>query len=193
MSQNIIKLRDRLNLETPDPSSADIQQLFPGFSLRFNYFLDLCELDEPIPPLGDGRGAFLSTLFECSRISVGHWLKNDMPPKTPTLRRIVTALLKHVKGDLHPFKVEAWLKYGDEAIRNPFVFHPSDRLSPLAHTLVNSISHEIGVSPASISIERTIKETLQYLHSLQLSSHSQLAPDQLAIVAQIIRNNVKNV
>lgn len=189
---NIIRLRDQLKIETKEPTSAEVQHLFPGFSKRFNDFLDLCELEEPIPPLGDGRVNFLVALFDTNRISVAQWLNKDMPPKTPTLRRIVTSLAKHVKGEHHPFKIEAWLKYGDEAVRNPFVFHPSDKLSPMAHTLIHNISHEIGISTADISLERTVKETLQYLHSLKLNSHSQLTLVQLNIVAQIIRNNTKN-
>lgn len=193
MSQKIVQLRDRFKSEAHE-NSADIEQFFPGFSVRFNIFLELCELEEPIPPLGDGRVNFLVELFDTNRISVAQWLNKDMPPKTTTLRRIVRFLLKYIPGgDYHPVKVEAWLKYGEQAVRNPFVLHKTDRLTPLAHTLINTISHEIGIPPASIMFERALNETLQYLKSLQLPNPPSVSLDQERIVAQIIRNNAKNV
>lgn len=190
---HVIELRKQLKEALPSDTPTSLSEVFPGFSERFNKLIDMCDLD--IPRLDDGRQAYIGNLFEASKPAAGDWLKKDCPPKPTTLRTIVISLLKHLKpehqGDHHPLKVEAWMKYGDEAIGNPFAAMEYDRLSPLVATLLARISKEIGVGPLAFNFDAALRETLALLREYNIQGTEQVGTGQRIVIAQIIRNNLR--
>lgn len=89
-----------------------------GFSNRLNQLIDMTDLQ--IPPLDYGRAAFIAELFKVSKNAAGIWLKKNTPPKASALEKLVMFLVSHIKTNHHHKKIEAWLVYGDEVVKNPF-------------------------------------------------------------------------
>lgn len=177
--------------EFQDTPSAAVSEIYPGFSLRLNQLIDLTDLE--MPPMSDGRQSHVANLFESSRHAPGDWLKKDKPPKPATLRKIVTFLLLHIEGSYNGLRVEAWLKYGDGAVGNPFEdphtrFQP---LTPLATILVTTVAKELDIQAPAFDLERCLELTIETLTDFQLTDQRDILPAHRKIVASHIRNNLK--
>lgn len=177
--------------EFQDTPSAAVSEIYPGFSLRLNQLIDLTDLE--MPPMSDGRQSHVANLFESSRHAPGDWLKKDKPPKPATLRKIVTFLLHHIEGSYNGLRVEAWLKYGDGAVGNPFEdphtrFQP---LTPLATILVTTVAKELDIQAPAFDLERCLELTIETLTDFQLTDQRDILPAHRKIVASHIRNNIK--
>ncbi|MBX2808156.1 MAG: hypothetical protein KTR20_05935 [Cellvibrionaceae bacterium] len=162
-------------------------EVFPGFSARLNQLIDLTDLG--IPPLDDGRQAHISLLLQASKMAPGDWLKKDKPPKTSTLRKLVVYLLSHIPGDHSPYKIEAWLKYGDAALSNPFTVQPTinnQALIPLATTLIVSTAKTINIPTNQFDLGKVLDATLETLSDFQLTQESMVEPVHKKIIAQYI-------
>lgn len=176
-------------IEEINHTSGTISEAFPGFSERLNHLIDLADLD--IPPLDDGRQACISTLLRASKMAPGDWLKKDKPPKTATLRKLVSYLLSHIPGELNPYKIEAWLKYGDEAVSNPFNSTPQENqaLIPLAITLIISVAKEINIPPNEFDLNKVLSVTVETCSEFRLTHESMVEPVHRKIIAQYIKAN----
>lgn len=102
-------------LEFVTVEKANLAEIHAGFSERLNWLLDASDMNPP--PLDAGRVTWLAELTSSSRPATMDWLKHDRPPKSVTLRKLVS----FINGHLPPImsstpKVEAWLKYGHEAV-----------------------------------------------------------------------------
>ncbi|MBX2807163.1 MAG: hypothetical protein KTR20_00895 [Cellvibrionaceae bacterium] len=162
-------------------------EIFPGFSTRLNQLIDLTDLG--IPPLDDGRQAHISSLLQASKMAPGDWLKKDKPPKTSTLRKLVIYLLSHIAGDHSPYKIEAWLKYGDAALSNPFTTQRAmnnQALIPLATTLIVGEAKAINVPTNRFDLSKVLEATLETLSNFQLTQESMVEPVHKKIIAQYI-------
>ncbi|MFC1336815.1 MAG: hypothetical protein G8D89_18305 [gamma proteobacterium symbiont of Clathrolucina costata] len=166
-----------------------VAEIFPGFSERLNHLIDLTDLE--IPPLDDGRQAHIASLLQSSKMAPGDWLKKDKPPKTSTLRKLVTYLLRHISGNHNPLKVEAWLKYGDEALPNPFDQNTSDNqdLIPLATTLIVSVARENNIPANDFDLSKVLTTTVDMLADFRLSHESMIESVHRKIIAQYIKSN----
>lgn len=166
-------------------------EAFPGFSVRLNMFIDLTDLE--IPPLDNGRQSFLGNLVQTTRMSPGEWLKKDKPPKTATLRKLIVYLLDHIQGDYNPFKIEAWLKYGDVAVANPFYKEAdsSQSLIPLATSLIVLVAKEIGVPANSFDLNPVLASTVETLSAFKITQANMVEPVHRSIVAEYIKANLR--
>lgn len=183
-----ISLQKREYRET---QSASVSEIYPGFSLRLNQLVDLTDLD--IPPMSDGRQTYVSNLFDTSKMAPADWFKKDKPPKAATLRKIVVFLLNHIDGEYNNLRVEAWLKYGDGAVGNPFddphsKFQP---LTPLATILVNTEARELNIKAPEFDLNSCIALTIETLTDFQLTDLRDLLPAHRKIIASHIKNNLK--
>ena len=178
--------------EYRDVPSTDISEIYPGFSNRLNQIIDLTDLD--IPALSTGRQAHMVNLFEASRVVVTDWLKNDKPPRPATLRKIVVFLLKHLGGIHNELRVEAWLKYGDEAVGNPFhnptgQLHP---LTPLATILVHEETKRLNINALGLDLQACLVATVGTLIDFELSSVEQILPAHRNIIRSHIEKALSN-
>lgn len=178
-------------IEELNQASASVSEAFPGFSERLNHLIDIANVD--IPPMDDGRQAYISNLLQASKMAPGDWLKKDKPPKTATLRKLVVYLLRHVPGDHNPYKIEAWLKYGDAAVNNPFNSAPSENqaLIPLATTLIVSVAKEISIPPNKFDLSKVLTTTVETLSDFKLTHESMVGPVHRMIIAQYIKANLE--
>ena len=76
--------KETMNDDDDNNSSADeqagetgqtadtVNEAFPGFSERLNYFIDLA--DPTIPAMDNGRQACISNLLQASKMAPGEWL-----------------------------------------------------------------------------------------------------------------------
>jgi hypothetical protein len=172
-------------------ASDTVTEAFPGFSERLNKLIDLADIG--IPPLDNGRQAYISNLIQASKMAPGDWLKKDKPPKTATLRKLVNYLLAHLSGDHNPYKIEAWLKYGDAAVCNPFNSTPqaSQVLIPLATTLIVSVAKEINTPTNEFDLNKVLTATVETLSDFKLTHESMVEPVHRKIIAQYIKANLK--
>ena len=187
--KNVIQLNRQI--EEINQASGTFSEAFPGFSERLNNLIDLADVD--IPSLDDGRQAYISTLLQASKMAPGDWLKKDKPPKTATLRKLVNYLIAHLPGDHNPYKIEAWLKYGEEAVSNPFNSAPqaNQALIPLATTLIVSVAKEIGIPPHEFDLSNVLTATVETLSDFKLIHESMVEPVHRKIIAQYIKANLK--
>lgn len=187
--KNVVQLHEQI--EEINRSSSTVTEAFPGFSERLNHLIDLSGID--IPPLDDGRQAHISTLLKASKMAPGDWLKKDKPPKTATLRKLVNYLLSNIQGDHNPYKVEAWLKYGDTAVNSPFDLEPKENqaLIPLATTLIVSVAKEIGIPPYEFDLTTVLSSTVEMLSNFKLTHENIVEPVHRTIIAQYIKANPK--
>ena len=167
----------------PSESANDI---FSGFSDRFNQLIDLSDLD--IPPPDAGRVAYISHLFDASRMGPSDWLKHNRVPRSATLRKIVVFLLRHIEGQYSTVRVEAWLKYGEAAIPNPFAMNQSanQALIPLATSLIVSIAREEGVAVTRFDLSVVLDQVLRLLSEFHVREEALVEPVHRRIIAQHI-------
>lgn len=187
--KNVVQLQKEI--KEINQASSTVTEAFPGFSKRLNHLIDLSDID--IPPLDDGRQAHISALLKASKMAPGDWLKKDKPPKTATLRKLVNYLLSNIQGDHNPYKVEAWLKYGNTAVKNPFDLEPkaNQALIPLATTLIVSVAKEIDIPPHDFDLTKVLSSTIEMLSDFKLIHESTVEPVHRTIIAQYIRANPK--
>lgn len=176
-------------IEEVNQASTTVSEAFPGFSRRLNDLIDLA--DPAIPRMDGGRQAYISALLQASKMAPGDWLKKDKPPKTVTLRKLVNYLLSRMPGDYNPYKIEAWLKYGDAAIGNPFDLTPQENqaLIPLATTLIVSVAKEINIPPNEFDLNRVLSATVETLSDFKLTHESMVEPVHRKIISQYIKAN----
>lgn len=188
-SANVIDINSQKR-EFQETPSAPVSEIYPGFSLRLNQLIDLTDLE--MPAMADGRQSHVANLFESSRHAPGDWLKKDKPPKPGTLRKIVTFLLLHIEGSYNALRVEAWLKYGEGAVGNPFEdphtrFQP---LTPLATIIVTSVAKELKIPAPSFNLEKCLELTIETLTDFQLTDQRDVLPAHRKIVAGHIRSTL---
>lgn len=190
-NEKVVQLH-RQQEEFLNTTPAEVSEIFPGFSARINQFIDLTDLN--IPHMDEGRQAYIANLFQSSKMAPGDWLKKDKPPKPSTLRKIVLFLLTHIKGDYNPLRVEAWLKYGDGAVTNPFRHSNPDNeaLIPLAASLIASVAKEIDVQTTHFDLNQVLNGTIETLSDFQITHESMVEPVHRKIIAQHIRSNPRN-
>lgn len=169
--------------------TTDLEEIFPGFSSRLNELVDKTDLE--VPPLDDGRQAYLSELFSASKMAAGDWLKKDKPPKPTMLRKVVAYMLAHTEwATTNPLKVEAWLKYGS-AIQNPFerAAIENEALYPLASTVISQVARESGVPGSQIDLVECLKQTVELFASFDINRLDKVELVHKKIVEQIVRQN----
>lgn len=169
--------------------AMDDDDSFPGFSKRLNQLIDMTDLD--IPDMDGGRQSYLSNLLNISKMPPGYWLKKDKPPKTSTLRRLVAHLLSHIQGTHNPITVEAWLKYGDVAVPNPFDEddEENEALAPLATSLIVSVAQEIGIPISKFDLNPVLSSTIDMLAYFKLTQECMIDPVYRAIIAKSIKSH----
>lgn len=178
------KQQEEFSTFTPDP-----EEIYPGFSARLNELAEKTDLD--VPPLNDGRQAYLSELFSSSKMAVSDWLKKDKAPKPTMLRKVVAYLISHTESDyLNPLKVEAWLKYGS-AIQNPFGSEAieNEALYPLASSVISMTAKESGIPGSEIKLTECLKQTVELFASFDINRIDKVELVHKRIVEQIIRQN----
>ena len=190
--KNVVQLH-RQREEFNKTTLGTVTEVFPGFSNRLNILIDLTDLN--IPPLDDGRQSYISTLLQASKMAPGDWLKKDKPPKTATIRKLITFLLSHIPGEYNPLKVEAWLKYGDEALPNPFNSEQPDNqnLIPLATTLIVTVSKENNIPANEFDLSRVLNITVEMLADFGLDHESMIESVHKKIILQYIRSSPRNM
>ncbi len=183
--QKVVQLRDR-RAEFNRTTAGAVAEIFPGFSARLNQLIDLTDLD--IPDIGDGRQTYIGELLQASKMACGDWLRKDKPPKPTTLRKLVVYLTEHVPGDQNPYKVEAWLRYGDVAVQNPFDSTPQrhQALIPLATALIVSVAKEIDVPTTSFDLSEVLTATIEILANFHITHATLIEPVHRTIIAQYI-------
>lgn len=176
---------EEINQTTPEAVGEE----FPGFSHRLNKLIDLTDLD--IPPLDGGRQAHIASLLQASKMAPGDWLKKDKPPKNSTLRKLVNYLLLHIPGTHSPLKVLAWLKFGNEAVNDPFSNSQPDNqdLIPLATALIVSVTRENSIHANEYDLSKVLRETVEMLAGFNLTHESMIEPIHLQIISQYIKSN----
>ncbi|MCU7917253.1 MAG: hypothetical protein KZQ95_02705 [Candidatus Thiodiazotropha sp. (ex Epidulcina cf. delphinae)] len=186
--KKVVRLHRQIE-EFNQTTSGTVSEVFPGFSKRLNHLIDLTDLN--VPAMDDGRQAYISALLQASKMAPGDWLKKNKPPKTTTLRKLVIYLLSRIPGDHNPFKIEAWLKYGDEAVQNPFNSMPqnSQALIPLATALIVSVAKEINVTANEFDLNKVLSATVETLSDFQLTHESMVEAVHRKIIAQYIKSN----
>lgn len=176
---------EEINQTTPKVVTEE----FPGFSDRLNKLIDLTDLG--IPPLDGGRQAHIASLLQSSKMAPGDWLKKDKPPKNSTLKRLVNYLLSHIDGSHSPLKIQAWLKFGDEAVNDPFCDPQPDNqyLIPLATALIVAVTRENGIPASEYELSRVLCETVEMLAGFNLTHESMIEPVHLQIIYQYIKSH----
>jgi len=99
---------------------------YPGFSERFNGFLDLAG----VSPANRGREVEMGTLFNASQGSMKNWLEKDKPPLPGSARNYVKILLARMNLVRDPERIYAWLLFGDAIVKNPIESGDSNDLNP---------------------------------------------------------------
>ena len=186
---NVVSLH-QLQKEFEETQAASITEHFAGFSQRMNELIDLTDID--IPAMHDGRQAYLSSLLQSSKMSSADWLKKNRPPKASTLRNIVVYLLNHIPGSYNPLRVEAWLKYGDEAVPNPFEARLDNQsLIPLAAALIASEAKTLAIPPAAFDLNNVLSCTVDMLADFHITNESMVEAAHRQIIAQHIKLHPK--
>jgi len=182
--ENVVQLHREEFKNTP---SASVEEIFPGFSERFNILLDLSDLEIP---KSRGKAAYVAELFETSQMAPADWLKKDKPPKPATLRKIVIFLLNHIDKVYSSLKVEAWLKYGDEAVGNPFSYKEEEKsLIPLAAGLISEVAKANKISAVSFELTKVLSAVVKTLSDFEVSDISLIERVHHEIVLQHIKAN----
>jgi len=176
-----------IQIEEPINGSSSTAKSFPGFSQRLNYLCDLAS----IPRLDDGRQAYVSTLLPASKMAPGDWLKKDRPPKTTTLRKLLSLILQRISGEHDNIKIEAWLIYGD-VVNQPFDLTPNEALIPLATTLIVSVANEINIPTDVFDLNNVLPMTLEMLTNFKLTTQDLVEPIHRKIIAQYIKSHLRN-
>ena len=167
------------------------KEFYPGFSDRLNAFIDLTSVN--IPPMNKGRQTALAELFDVSKVVCADWLKKDRVPKVQTLRTMVATFLSYIDGDYNELRVEAWLKYGDEAIPNPFVQvdEYQQHLLPIAASLVVQVVKRVNLSINEIDLDHAIKKTIEILKRFEIVDEHQIGDLHLESIADMIQQECK--
>lgn len=89
----------------------------PGFSNRFNYFLDKAGY----PNLNSGRLTVFSEDLNTSVSGARKWIVEDSPPKTTKLIEVCEKIAdEKLTKRFNARKIACWLEYGEEIVPNPF-------------------------------------------------------------------------
>ncbi len=170
----------------------------PGSSKRLNDFINLANTD--VPPLHNGRDAFIARLADVSKTAAADWLKRDKPPKDTSdddkasLYKLVCYFLKYIEGQHKPLRVMAWIRYGEEAIPDPFARLRNraheQALLPLAAHLVVELAAIESIPTSSFNLETTLKDTAGMLVSFGISDIESVEDAHKIVISQCIRNNL---
>lgn len=107
--------------------------LCPGFSKRFNYFLD----QAGYPSLNQGRLTAFSDDVKLSVSGVRKWIVEDNPPRGPKLVEVCEMVSRmKLSKRYNPRRIACWLEYGEEIMPNPFSSGKSIRND---HAIMGSI------------------------------------------------------
>lgn len=98
-------------------SNKTTKGICPGFSGRFNLFLD----EAGYPEMNLGRLKVLAEDQEMSISGTRKWVVEDTPPKGAKLiEACETIINKKMNSKHNPKRIACWLEYGDDIIANPF-------------------------------------------------------------------------
>ena len=168
MSANKIASLDQFRREyREEAESQETEGVFPGFTHRLNLLIDKAEgLD--IPSINDrGRMAYIHKLTGHSKPAVSDWLQKDTLPRDQTLRSLIAFLLRHIPGEHNVMRVEAWVRFGEEATTNPFsaprAADDQTALRPLAAKLIAKSSKDMNISVSSYDLLGTMDDVVKML------------------------------
>ncbi len=146
-------------------SKSRLSNQFPGFSDRFNLFLDKANFAS----LEYGRARALAERFEGSKSGARKWIREDTPPRH--LRDIVESICEDLPGNYDRERLLAWLYHGDAA-ENPF--EPAKRrakqvASPapeIDHTLLSAVYIKVHehAKELGINLQKMNAETLDMIY-----------------------------
>jgi len=126
----------------------------PGFSKRFNCFLDIADY----PEVNKGRMTLLAEDEDMSQSGVRKWITEDNPPKGSKLIEVCHRIInERMNGKYNPNLIAGWLEYGDEIVPNPFensksIEHNHAVMSNI-YVLVHNTAKELGVDIYSMEAE----------------------------------------
>jgi hypothetical protein len=192
MISKVVQL-DELRREFQASPDVEIAEVYAGFSLRLNQFIDISDIS--IPTLKEGRIAFVAHLLDVSRPAVTDWLVKNKPPKEITLFEVVNYFLKHINHseDILPARVVSWLRYGEEVSPCPFksMFGDSEHkeLLPLAASIVANEAKLMGFSATSYDLEKVLPLAVTTLADFELMELTQVQEVHRQIIRQHIRDN----
>ncbi len=189
-NKRVIRLKEQIK-EYNEATSDTIVEIFPGFSERFNFLIDLTDLD--VPKLYNGRQAYISSLLQVSKMAPGDWLKKDKLPKASTLRKLLTYFLRHIEGSYSVYQIEAWLKYGNEVVPHPFKdipFH-NQQLTSLAVTLIVAVASERSIPTTQFDLNKVLAATLETLSEFEITQESKIKSTHRKIIFQHITTYLK--
>jgi hypothetical protein len=167
------------------------REIHAGFSERFNFFIDITDLE--IPSVNGGRVTYLSELFELSRPVIGEWLSKDRPPKDSTLFDVAGFLAKHVSGGekIPVALIVSWLRYGEKITKCPLKVggnfsEPGEKA--FLHVAANIVANEarkLHLSSDEYDLRDVLDRTISTLKDFQLLK----IEDVKEIHRQIIRSH----
>jgi hypothetical protein len=190
MSDKAEKIKE-LRQEFINGKLIDPLEIHEGFSGRFNFFIDITDLD--VPSIKGGRITFLSELFELSRPVIAEWITKDRPPKDATLFEVAGFFAKHVTGiDGTPVGlIASWLRYGEKITPCPFKLggsfsEPSEsNLLQIAAKVVAAEARKLHLSSDEYDLREVLDRTISTLKDFELSK----VEDIKEIHRQIIRQH----
>jgi len=183
------------NRETKSSATAEISEIYAGFSRRLNLFIDASDIDAP--SMNDGRVSFIADLLNVSRPAVTDWLSKNKPPKETTIFEIVYFFLKHMDAgeDILPARVASWLRYGDEVSPCPFRVEQDEivyqELIPLAASIIANEAKTLGLGAASYDLEKVLKLTVQTLADFELRESNRIKEVHRLIIQQHIKSHIR--
>ena len=177
--------RDTFNNETHSPPSKEIHK---GFSQRFNALIDLVE-ELPVPS-ERGRRAYIAHVTGFSKPTVDEWLSKDKPPQDTNLRKIVNFMLGYIPGNYNIAQVESWLRYGEEAVSNPFLATPQDErlmsLRPLAGRFIAQAGRNLGLPVTAYSLQQVMNDTINILVDFDIDEAVDTQPAVISMIEGLI-------
>lgn len=193
MSRNNVVCLDELKMELQASKPAVISDISAGFSKRFNFFIDISEVD--VPTAGDGRYGYFEGLGKWSKPSVYGWLAKNKPPKETTLFQIVEFFLKHIDGGdyISPKRVVSWLRYGDEVVPCPFMqdaIPEQHKLIPLAVKIIADVAKKMGVSAREYDLKKVIDLSIVALADFDVRDLESVEDVHRLIIKEYIRSSL---
>lgn len=170
---------------------------YPGSSERLNDFIDLAG-HKDVPPLHRGREAYIAMLTGSSKPAAADWLKWDKPPKDKSkegkasLLKLVTYFLKYIPGEYNPLRVIAWIRYGDDAVPDPFshlrMADQAHALIPLAAQIIVEEAQNANINASEFDLQEVLSETVKVLNDFSLTHIDLVETTHRVIIRQIINS-----
>ena len=159
----------------------------PGFSKRFNYFLDIAKY----PEMNKGRVTLLADDEAMSRTGVRGWILEDNPPKGQKLVEVCQRIIsERMGGKYNPTQIAGWLEYGDDIVQNPFkstkaIQHIHSVMSNI-YVTVHSVAKELGIDLNSMDdsiLDPLYKELMEDVVASKLAEADPELVKSLLVIA----------